>query len=220
MSACATRPAPLGLLGRALPLCTAQMFEHLDICGSVHGPDSAADCLETSDSSASTQPTQPIELPNSNTMLTMASCVHCPTCRLEFTLSELNCHLDTGCEPPDVRIGAGGGLTPPSEATDNKVAGEPSTSVSGPSEGDTVRLERMAEELTCRICFDLFTEPQSLPCQHSFCRECIHGCFKVTSRMQCPLCKAPVWLRQLSHNHTLAGIVQVFTQMQDAGQRT
>ena len=110
-------------------------------------------------------------------------------------------------------------------------AAEPPGSLQGPSPSEAdaqagaeadaqagaERLERMAEELTCRICCDLFTEPYSLPCQHSFCRECIHECFKVTARMQCPLCKAPAWLRQLAPNHTLAGIVEVFTQMQDAG---
>jgi hypothetical protein len=60
------------------------------------------------------------------------------------------------------------------------------------------------------VCFDIFDDPHSLPCQHTFCYECILGCFRVTNAMKCPLCKAPTWKRQVTPNHTLAGIVRVF----------
>ena len=35
------------------------------------------------------------------------------------------------------------------------------------------RLEKLAEQMTCSICCDTFENPHSLPCQHSFCEECI-----------------------------------------------
>ena len=74
-------------------------------------------------------------------------------------------------------------------------------------------MDRLAQEMRCSLCFDLFEDPHSLPCQHSFCHECILGCFRVTSVMQCPLCKAPTWRRQVTQNHTLAGIVRAFREV-------
>ena len=35
----------------------------------------------------------------------------------------------------------------------------------------------------------------------------------MTQRMQCPLCKAPTWRRQVTQNHTLAGIVRAFREV-------
>ena len=78
-----------------------------------------------------------------------------------------------------------------------------------------LRLEQLGKEMRCPICFDLFDRPHSLPCQHSFCYECVMGCFRATSKMECPLCKAPTWRRQVTTNHTLAGIVQAFAALQE-----
>ena len=73
-------------------------------------------------------------------------------------------------------------------------------------------IDRLAVELRCPLCFDTFDDPYSLPCQHSFCHTCIVSSFRVTKLMQCPLCKAPAWMRQLAPNHTLAGIVEAFKE--------
>ena len=76
----------------------------------------------------------------------------------------------------------------------------------------SARLDKLAEQLTCSICCDTFENPHSLPCQHSFCYDCVVGCFKVTATMQCPLCKQPMWMRQVTPNHVLAGIVSAFRE--------
>lgn len=101
---------------------------------------------------------------------------------------------------------------------------------------DAAKLRKLSVELKCPICMDLFevhTSPQaccttfdvtfipsntpqaphSLPCQHSFCRDCIMEMFRVKSKMQCPLCNAPTWKRELRANHLLAGIVDAFKQV-------
>ena len=117
----------------------------------------------------------------------------------EYTLlhmAVLNDHLDAGgCgdEPEPVRAAPQGQRTRP--------------------EADSIN--RLAQEMRCSICFELYDNPHSLPCQHSFCYECVMGCFRATRKMECPLCKAPVWKRQLTTNHTLAGIVKAFVSLQE-----
>ncbi|XP_051806204.1 nuclear factor 7, brain-like isoform X2 [Acanthochromis polyacanthus] len=40
------------------------------------------------------------------------------------------------------------------------------------------------EDLTCSVCLSIFTDPVTLPCGHSFCRQC------VTEVHSCPQCRA------------------------------
>ncbi|XP_064595979.1 probable E3 ubiquitin-protein ligase MID2 [Liolophura sinensis] len=86
--------------------------------------------------------------------------------------------------------------------------------------------------LTCSICMDTFREPVMLPCQHSFCRECI-GMYADKSKsvqidetsdtrgnddvhlMACPVCRAPTSLGRegvagLALNFHLAEMVERF----------
>ena len=39
----------------------------------------------------------------------------------------------------------------------------------------TSALKKLEEQLTCAICLDLYTNPKSLPCLHSFCQRCLEG---------------------------------------------
>ena len=36
-------------------------------------------------------------------------------------------------------------------------------------------LKKLEEQLTCAICLNLYTNPKSLPCFHSFCQQCLEG---------------------------------------------
>ena len=151
--------------------------------------------------------------------------VRCPVCDVPCRLSALNAHLDAGCPRPEPDSSASLDGTqcngsPASDKTDDSGGGTSSRASDGNGadrgrkqpQSAAARLEKLAEQMTCAICCDTFDNPHSLPCQHSFCYECLVGCFKVTGTMQCPLCKQPMWMRQVTPNHVLAGIVAAFRE--------
>ena len=46
------------------------------------------------------------------------------------------------------------------------------------------------EEITCSICRDLFSDPMTLPCLHTFCIQCFKRIIEY--RHRCPLCCTPI----------------------------
>ena len=46
------------------------------------------------------------------------------------------------------------------------------------------------DELKCAICLELFQDPRSLPCLHTFCRECIQRSLNKNHSLKCPVCRA------------------------------
>ncbi|XP_035657373.1 tripartite motif-containing protein 3-like [Branchiostoma floridae] len=50
------------------------------------------------------------------------------------------------------------------------------------------------EELSCSICLELFTRPKVLPCQHTFCQDCLRDLAEVRVPLQCPNCRQQVRL--------------------------
>mmetsp|Transcript_4041 Transcript_4041/g.5015 ORF Transcript_4041/g.5015 Transcript_4041/m.5015 type:complete len:370 (-) Transcript_4041:958-2067(-) len=55
---------------------------------------------------------------------------------------------------------------------------------------DTEKLQLLAEEMSCSLCLELFREPRVLPCQHSFCTECLLQITDgPTTELECPLCR-------------------------------
>ena len=56
--------------------------------------------------------------------------------------------------------------------------------------------KQIEEEITCSICGNLFTDPKTIPCLHTFCKRCIEKSIesnkKMVSIVCCPLCRAPL----------------------------
>ena len=46
------------------------------------------------------------------------------------------------------------------------------------------------DELKCGICLELFQDPRSLPCLHTFCLECIQRSLNENHSLKCPVCRA------------------------------
>lgn len=46
----------------------------------------------------------------------------------------------------------------------------------------------MEDESRCSVCFEVFREPCTLPCGHSFCLSCIQATFERAPHRKCPLC--------------------------------
>eukprot|EP00058_Branchiostoma_floridae_P006914 XP_002592402.1 hypothetical protein BRAFLDRAFT_67267 [Branchiostoma floridae] len=54
--------------------------------------------------------------------------------------------------------------------------------------------EQIREELSCSICLELVTRPKVLPCQHTFCQDCLQDHASRRVPFQCPNCRQQVRL--------------------------
>ncbi|XP_013866044.1 E3 ubiquitin-protein ligase TRIM39 isoform X1 [Austrofundulus limnaeus] len=72
------------------------------------------------------------------------------------------------------------------------------------------------DQFMCSICLDVFTNPSSTPCGHSFCMTCISRYWDGSQVYQCPLCKKTFQKRpDLQINRTLREITDQFKSMND-----
>ncbi|XP_071108155.1 tripartite motif-containing protein 2-like [Haliotis cracherodii] len=88
----------------------------------------------------------------------------------------------------------------------------------------TSRAEKVTEFLTCVICQELYTDPCTLRCDHTFCRKCVTGYIQIrpyavqSKRIPCPCCrqdtKAPhhsrpveEWAGQIKPSIIIQGLI-------------
>ena len=76
---------------------------------------------------------------------------------------------------------------------------------------------QIERELTCSICSELFREPKTLPCLHTFCKECIQASLdtteRVTGQKTCPLCRSPLprdGIASIPTNFTTNRLIEIF----------
>ncbi|KFP51061.1 Zinc finger protein RFP, partial [Cathartes aura] len=71
-------------------------------------------------------------------------------------------------------------------------------------------VENLQDEASCSICLELFQDPVSIHCGHSFCRACITRSWEgLTTNFCCPRCRETVPQQSLRPNWELANIIQV-----------
>ncbi|XP_019618786.1 PREDICTED: tripartite motif-containing protein 3-like [Branchiostoma belcheri] len=84
---------------------------------------------------------------------------------------------------------------------------------------------QIREELSCSICLELFTRPKVLPCQHTFCQDCLQNHASRRLPLQCPNCRRQVRLpRQgvagLPDNLIVANMCERFQQQATISEET
>ncbi|KAK2881610.1 hypothetical protein Q8A67_018878 [Cirrhinus molitorella] len=65
-------------------------------------------------------------------------------------------------------------------------------------------MDNLEEDLTCSVCYGLFTDPRVLPCSHTFCKSCLENVLQVSVNfsiwrplrlpLKCPNCRSVVEL--------------------------
>ena len=85
--------------------------------------------------------------------------------------------------------------------------------------------QQIEEEITCSICGDLFTDPKTIPCLHTFCKQCIEKSIESNKKMAsivcCPLCRTPLPRDDMSSvptNFTINRLVEIFGKRKEAGE--
>ena len=76
--------------------------------------------------------------------------------------------------------------------------------------------QQIEDEVTCCICGDLFNEPKTIPCLHTFCKRCIERSIdankKMVAAVSCPLCRAPLpedEIASIPTNFTIDSLVKI-----------
>ncbi|XP_060789579.1 zinc-binding protein A33-like [Neoarius graeffei] len=67
------------------------------------------------------------------------------------------------------------------------------------------------EKLLCSTCLNVFTDPLTTPCGHSFCKSCLTQCWEKSQHCYCPLCKEKFTKKpELKINTTLREVADLF----------
>ncbi|XP_072320216.1 tripartite motif-containing protein 59 [Eucyclogobius newberryi] len=89
----------------------------------------------------------------------------------------------------------------------------------------TLGMECLEEDLTCSVCYSLFSDPRVLPCSHTFCKTCLDSVLQVSSNyslwrplrmpLKCPNCRdvaelPPTGTDALPCNVSLKAIIEKY----------
>ena len=77
-------------------------------------------------------------------------------------------------------------------------------------------LQQIEEEITCAICGNLYNDPKTIPCLHTFCKSCLEGSIKSNKKMavevSCPVCRAPLPrdnIASIPTNFTIKRLIEI-----------
>ncbi|XP_074020774.1 E3 ubiquitin-protein ligase TRIM7-like [Numenius arquata] len=70
-------------------------------------------------------------------------------------------------------------------------------------------VETLWDEACCSICLEIFQDPVSIHCGHTFCRSCITEIWEgLTTKFSCPQCREMVSQKRLCPNRELANMIE------------
>uniref|UniRef100_A0A8C3RFG2 TRI27 protein n=1 Tax=Cyanoderma ruficeps TaxID=181631 RepID=A0A8C3RFG2_9PASS len=80
--------------------------------------------------------------------------------------------------------------------------------------------EQLRAEASCPVCLELFQDPVSIPCGHSFCRGCIERCWESSrGSFCCPRCRNAAPEPSLRPNRELGHVADIARGLLAAGPR-
>ncbi|MGH0173227.1 UNVERIFIED_CONTAM: hypothetical protein FKN15_010652 [Acipenser sinensis] len=65
-------------------------------------------------------------------------------------------------------------------------------------------------DLSCAVCCEIFKDPVTLHCNHSFCKACLDQCWKEKRARECPVCRRRSSVEDLPVDFKLRNIVESF----------
>lgn len=68
------------------------------------------------------------------------------------------------------------------------------------------------KDLTCPLCYEIFHDPVTLYCDHSFCKRCIHTRWECSGLQRCPVCYRTASSSRPSINQALRRASDVLKQ--------
>uniref|UniRef100_UPI003AAE750D tripartite motif-containing protein 59 n=1 Tax=Centroberyx gerrardi TaxID=166262 RepID=UPI003AAE750D len=86
-------------------------------------------------------------------------------------------------------------------------------------------MDNLEEDLTCSVCYSLFSDPRVLPCSHTFCKTCLDNVLQVSANysiwrplrlpLKCPNCRSvvelpPTGVDALPTNVSLRAIIEKY----------
>lgn len=84
-------------------------------------------------------------------------------------------------------------------------------------------MDNLEEDLTCSVCYSLFSDPRVLPCSHTFCKNCLDNLLRLSTNysiwrplrlpLKCPNCRnvvelPPMGVDSLPTNVSLRAIIE------------
>ncbi|XP_070762465.1 tripartite motif-containing protein 59 [Enoplosus armatus] len=86
-------------------------------------------------------------------------------------------------------------------------------------------MDNLEEDLTCSVCYSLFSDPRVLPCSHTFCKTCLDNLLQLSTNysiwrplrlpLKCPNCRSvvelpPAGIEALPTNVSLRAIIEKY----------
>lgn len=85
--------------------------------------------------------------------------------------------------------------------------------------------DEIEQEVTCCVCNEIFTEPKTISCLHTFCEECLklttEGNKRSGSENGCPLCRAkfPDDVTKIPVNFSVKRLIEIFRKRKESMQQ-
>ena len=66
----------------------------------------------------------------------------------------------------------------------------------------------LEEHMTCSVCLEVYTNPQSLKCLHVFCQDCVQG-LRQGNRVQCPNCREVTDVDEVKKDFNMEALISI-----------